>query len=61
MNEKVNVRRIVVDTVHSTLTSCGAVVDSAAGPIKIERDETNPYVLLVSVDDKVFKVRFKES
>jgi hypothetical protein len=60
-SEKVNVRKNIVDSVYDILSSThGGLCDKTKGSIKVRRDDTNPYVLVITSGDQQFRVRIKE-
>lgn len=60
--EKVNVRKQLVDSVYELLANREKGITSVScGAIQVFRDSSNPYVLVLSSGGKRFKVRIKET
>lgn len=60
-SEKVNIRKTIVDNVYDILSSTyGGLCDKTKGSIQVRRDDTNPYVLVITSGDQQFRVRIKE-
>lgn len=60
--ERINVRKLIVDNFFERVSDRKDPHNATpAGTIQVFRDGTNPYVLIVSLGGKRFKVRIKET